>query len=451
MRLTISHALALSLALAAYSVSLYFMFRHGLYQDLDVKLRNDLESADDEGAAQQPTNQAMKHNPENWLTEIWTVSGQRIYTSGAADDFPLGGFDPGCSGRTGAINRTTADGLEVRVFCQESAFRRGDQTLRVARARGRIEGQLADFLLFALIAMPAVIVVSVLLGYFLAGRALNPVAQITAAARSISATRLAARLPVANPDDEIGDLARTFNGVFAELERVFQQMRRFSADASHELRTPLTAIRALGEVALRQRGGGRDPMETIASILEEAGRLQSLCDSLLLLSRADAGQIPITRTSADISKVVRETVEFLEILAEEKSQKVIVNCDRAITAVVDAKLLKHALSNLLDNAIKYSPVGASITVTLAAIAEITSISVRDTGPGIAEDQLGLIFQRFYRIDQSRARTDTAPGGAGLGLAIALWAIELHGGTIRVDSIVGKGSEFTIEIPSGRFS
>lgn len=437
-RLALAHAVALTVTLAVYSLSLYYLYRRGLYADLDVKLRNDLEATDD-------VLPGIAHDPENWLTEVWSPNGQRLATTSAIDEFPLGSFDPSCVARGTAASAETRDGVALRVFCQESSTHRGGAVLRVARSAERTEGQLADFRTIAFIGMPAVVALSILFGFYLARRALAPVAQITAAARRVSASRLSERLPVANPRDELGALATTFNEVFADLERSFQQMRRFTADASHELRTPLTAIRALGEVALGRRGSGRDPLDTIASILEESGRLQSLCDSLLLLSRADAGQITLAVERIDVARLVHDIVEFLAILAEEKRQTITVEAAIAIESEADPKLLKHAISNLLENAIKYSPSGATIRVMVSSRNAATEIAIADDGPGIAEDQHELIFRRFYRVDTSRARSEHA-GGAGLGLSIALWAVELHGGTIRVASAPDRGSTFTIALP-----
>ncbi len=445
-RLALSHALALALALAAYSLILYLLFHRSLYGELDVKLRNDLENADDQLAGVlDGTVTGLPHDPENWLTEAWTIEGTRVATSSAADDFPLGKLDPSCVNRREPTDTTLASSLPIRIFCQESATKRGTHILRVARVRERVAAQLRDFLVAALLGAPLVVLLSIAFGYLLARRALDPVARMTEAARRLSATRLGERLPVANPDDELGRLASAFNEVFENLERSFHQMRRFTADAAHELRTPLTAIRAVGEVALRDRDGAkRDRGETIASMLEEIDRLSQLCDSLLLLSRADAGQILLRAERHELRPLVESVVELLAILAEEKLQKVEIVDQGDTAARVDPRFLKQAISNLIDNAIKHSPEGARISVEIMARDGAPTIVIADDGPGIPTEHQALVFERFYRVDPSRSRAEGR--GAGLGLAITRWIVELHGGTIKVHSEPGEGARFEITLP-----
>lgn len=447
-RLALGNSLALSAALVIYSLSLYFLFKNSAYNEFDVKLRNDLEAADDALLeAVGPAARPLSHDAENWLTEVFTQSGQRVLTTGAPDEKPLGDFDPRCLERYDAFDAISTAGLELRVFCQQSSTARGRYVLRVARGRERIENQLRQFRLAALLGTPAVVLLSLAFGYLLARRALRPVSRLTEAARGVTASRLGERLPVHNPDDELGKLAETFNAVFQNLERSFHQMRRFSSDASHELRTPLTAIRALGEVTLRGRGNGverRDPYESIASILEETDRLQSLCESLLVLSRADAGQVALQPASVPVRQLLWEVVDILGILAEEKGQTISMEAPEGLEGDFDRGLLKQALMNLVDNAIKHCPGGATIKITAETRGTWLTLRVADDGPGIAPEHLPHIFERFYRADSARRRAEGQ--GVGLGLAIAAWAVGLHDGKISVDSEAGRGSRFVIDLP-----
>ncbi len=447
MRLTLGYALALSLALSIYSLCLFGLYRSNLYSDLDLKLRGHVEASDDSLEALiggHPSDSAL--DAEDWLTEIWSTAGSRVYTSGIASDYPLGELRNGCADRFSATNVTLAGGLKVRVLCQESSTHKGSYFIRAGRVRERVEDQLRSFGGLELLGMPIIVVLSALLGYLLARRALGPVARLTAAARSITASRLSERLPVQNPQDELGQLAEAFNGTFQNLERSFHQMRRFTSDASHELRTPLTAIRTMGEVALRTRGSGKDPYDTIGSILEETQNLQNLCETLLLLSRGDAGQLRLTLTPTEMKPLVDDIVDLLSVLAEEKQQHIEVSAEIGVVAEVDSQLIKRAIGNLLDNAIKYSPPGRSIQVTAADCGTSVQISVIDRGPGIPEAHLAHIFERFYRVDAARSKVASAGGGVGLGLSIAQWAVHLHNGEIHVASRPGDGSTFTIELP-----
>jgi heavy metal sensor kinase len=279
-------------------------------------------------------------------------------------------------------------------------------------------------------------------GYVLARRALRPVADMIAEAKTITAENLSARLSVDNPDDEIGRLAHIFNETLARLESSFDQLKRFTADASHELRTPLTAIRSVGEVALSEHRNDAEYRETISSMLEETDRLARLVDTLLTLARADARSVKPQRDKVDLRLLAREVVEHLAALSEEKHQTVVNRGDGSVVVMADRLVLRQAVINLLDNAIKYSPDGASIRVAVSAQDHTAVIEVVDSGPGIPAEHRDRIFDRFYRVDKARSRH---LGGAGLGLSIARSAVELHGGSISLESSE-RGSTFRIQLP-----
>jgi heavy metal sensor kinase len=279
-------------------------------------------------------------------------------------------------------------------------------------------------------------------GYLLARRALAPVDSMVERARSINAEQLNARLPVDNPDDELGRLATVFNDTFARLESSFERMRHFTADASHELRTPLTAIRSVGEVGLRGRRDEAAYREIIGSMLEEVDRLALLVDRLLTLSRADTGQAKLSMDVVDIEVLAEEVAEQLGVLAEEKGQSISVRFDSVPRWIGDRVVLRQALLNLVDNAIKYSPDGGSIEVLVTQAPVGTIIEVSDTGPGIPGELQSRVFDRFYRVDKARSRQN---GGTGLGLAIAKWAVEVNGGQLTLEP-ANAGSRFRITLP-----
>jgi heavy metal sensor kinase len=280
-------------------------------------------------------------------------------------------------------------------------------------------------------------------GYFVARRALSPVERMARRAREINAERLGARIDVENPHDELGLLAEAFNETLCRLERSFEQLKRFTSDASHELRTPLTAIRSVGEVGLQQGGNRHHYREVIGSMLEETGRLSRLVESLLSISRADSGQIRLEQATIALLPLVREASSLLDVLAEEKGQTVSLDGDESIRVKTDVVILRQVVINLLDNAIKYSPRSGHISVLVLRNDSLTAcVEIEDCGPGIPPEHRDKIFDRFYRIDEARSRE---AGGAGLGLAIAKWGAEAHGGRLVLTS-TATGCIFHLLLP-----
>jgi len=263
-------------------------------------------------------------------------------------------------------------------------------------------------------------------------------------AREIHAEQLSKRLEIDNPDDELGLLAHAFNDTLERLERSFNQLRQFTADASHELRTPLNAIQNVGEVGLRQDRDREYYREVIGSMLEESGRLARLVDSLLTITRADAGQLRLERSAIPILSFSREVMSLLEVLAEEKGQTISLDGDGTAHVWADHLILRQVLVNLIDNAIKFSPYGGSIALRIARSgAQNVSIEVKDSGPGIAPEHRDKVFDRFYRIDEARSRET---GGSGLGLAIAKWGAQAHNGELELDCTANTGCIFRLILP-----
>src|SRR5262249_6226616 len=281
-------------------------------------------------------------------------------------------------------------------------------------------------------------------GYALARKALGPVDAMTHEADRISAERVNQRIAVENPKDELGKLATVFNSMLSRLEAAFNQLRRFTADASHELRTPLTAIRSVGEVALQEQKSAAEYRDVIGSMLEEVDRLTRLVESLLVLSRADAGQVQLQRAEISLLALAQEATSLVEVLAEEKRQRIAVEGDTKAVVSADRLILRQAIINLVDNAIKYSPADSRILVQASASGNGHAVlEVTDQGPGVPQEHRSHIFDRFYRMDAARAREW---GGAGLGLSIARWAVEAHGGEIGLRSEDVRGTTFWIRLP-----
>lgn len=267
----------------------------------------------------------------------------------------------------------------------------------------------------------------------------KPLEDMATAARQITrADDLSRRVPYANRPDEIGDLARAFNQTLERLERLFRTQQRLLADVSHELRTPLTTIR--GNLDLMRRMGDTDP-ESLGAIQVEIERMTRLVGDLLLLARADSGGLPLERKPVEIDNILFDVYRQVRML-EPPVEIELVAVDQ-VTVLGDADRLKQLFLNLVENAIKYTPPGGTVSLSLSKKADWAFFEVSDTGTGIPPENLPHIFDRFYRVDKSRAR---AQGGSGLGLSIAKWIAQAHGGAIRVTSQVGEGTTFNVTLP-----
>lgn len=340
-----------------------------------------------------------------------------------------------------------SDGTRVRLVSRAHTLEGRPLLIRLGHSEDPMYSNLDDLLLASLVVLPIILAGAGFAGYALARRALSPTEEMVRQARKITPERLDARLPNDDADDELGQLARVFNDTLARLEQAFEQLRRFTSDASHELRTPLAMIRSVGEVGLQKDGtSAAEYRDIIGSMLEEVNRLTTLIDSLLTISRADAGHIQLHRMSVPIMALARESAGLLEILMEEKSLHLNLDGDESATVEGDPIFLRQALVNILHNAIKYSPNGESVGVRIKkAEAGAISIEIADHGPGIPIDDQAKVFDRFYRVDRARSRE--SGGGAGLGLSIAKWAVEAHGGTITLACAPEGGSVFCIHLPS----
>jgi heavy metal sensor kinase len=291
--------------------------------------------------------------------------------------------------------------------------------------------------------LPAALVLVGVTGYFVAMRALHPLDSMARRAKQINAEHLNERLVIENLDDELGHLGIAFNETLGRLEHSFGQLKQFTADASHELRTPLTAIRSVGEVALQNGGDTRYHRDVIGSMLEEVYRLTHLVDSLLILSRADSGHLPLERSEVRLLDLATESAVLLEVLAEEKKQSLEIEGDQSLTVVGDPLILRQALVAIIHNAVKYSPTRGHIRVRVGASNGDALVEIHDDGPGIPPEHRAKVFERFYRVDKARTRDD---GGGGLGLSIAEWAVRAHGGQIELECDPEPGCTFRIRLP-----
>jgi heavy metal sensor kinase len=280
-------------------------------------------------------------------------------------------------------------------------------------------------------------------GWLISGRILRPISAMSSSAAAISATNLSQRIETAELDEELRGLAKTLNATFGRLEAAFQRQARFTADASHELRTPLAVIRTSAELALARPRQAQDYRETIESCLRAANRMAALVEGLLTLARAEVGKLELLREQVDWTQVIEDAVTLIQPLADEKAIELSSQLD-PVEVEGDAGRLAQVATNLLSNAVRYTPATGSVEVKLVEEAGSALLSVHDTGPGIPEADQPHLFERFYRVDPARARSS---GGSGLGLAICKSIVEAHGGAIELTSKLGKGSTFCVRLPA----
>jgi heavy metal sensor kinase len=444
-RLTGWYAAALSLLLVVYATATFVAVRHEFLEQLDDQLQDSFTAAQGSLFRTAGNDVALlpdwHHDSEN-AVEVWSVNGAEIYRSepAAALSPPVGLTHASMQPRYASV---VANGQRWRTLTGMSVVSGTTVFLRVSRSEERLQGQLWEILVVLVLGLPIVVVLAGVGGYVLARRALAPIEYLASEARRITADRLHARLSVPNQNDEIGRLAAVINETIARLESSFDQLRRFTADASHELRTPLAVIRGTGEVGLAQAQTVAECKDAMGSMLEEVDRLTNLVDTLLRLSYGDAGTIRLRRELTNLGDLVNEATTSLTILAEERGQKLTVDASEDINVTVDRLVLREAISNVLDNAIKYSRNGATIDIRVLSQGSAAIIEVVDQGAGIPAEHRQRIFDRFFRLDQARSRES---GGTGLGLAIAKWAVEANGGLIEIDDAPGGGSVFRITLP-----
>lgn len=306
-----------------------------------------------------------------------------------------------------------------------------------------VEHTLKRLLGVLLISIPVALLVSLGGGWFLAGRVLRPVAIMTEAAKKIAAGDLSQRLAVEATGDEIGRLAETFNAMIARLDASFRQVRQFSSDASHELRTPLTVMKGETELVLRRPRDCQDYKTVLESNLEEIDRMTRIVDELLFLSRADLGEVKMASDPVALADLLEDIQQQASVLGQDQGIQVRLGTMQPATVLGDDLRLRELFLNLVDNAVKYSRSGGTVTITLRVEQGTARVAVQDQGIGIRPEAIGRIFDRFYRTDEARAHTKA---GTGLGLAICTWIADVHHGRIDVRSVPGEGSTFTVTLP-----
>lgn len=465
-RLTLWYAILLGLPLAIFAIVSYVAFSRALVSSTDRFIGEALGAFTRELGAERRAGLAIRDAMRATVAEvrfrelhilIADAGGQVVARGDFTSDSTIGVPDERvlefARGSTGSESRS------MRLSATDGEHLLRVQPLDVDGQRYTLSGQyplreaerlMAGVRRMFIIAIPLLVLFAAASGYFLADRNLAPVASMASHAADITAMNLHERLPVSG-GDELVRLARVINDLLDRLERSFEQQRRFMADASHELRTPTAIVRTEADVTLSRPARTNEEYRASVVIMQDAARrLTRIVEDLFLLARADAGHMVVHQSPVYLEDVVVDAARGVRPLADRRGVRVELANMVEAQVVGDADLLGRLLLNLLDNAIKHSPKGATVQVDMSRRNGECNVTVVDAGPGIPEDAKARVFERFFQVDAARARTDhTQTSGAGLGLAIARRIAEAHGGRVElVDSRAGR-TEFRFTLPVQR--
>jgi heavy metal sensor kinase len=424
---------------------MWFAVQQSLYHAIDESLRERAEGIrifiEDHKTRLDLDEVKEEFRAHGDLFQVSDDSGRWIHRAEGMQSIGPPGSPPGAEP---ALSDVELEGEPLRMLTTRIEIDGRDLVVQVAAPLRALQQGLHDALWFLVPLFPVVLILSSAGGYWISRRALAPVDEITAAARSISAQNLSQRLRVPASGDELQRLSETLNEMIGRLEAAFDRIARFTADASHELRTPLAVMRTTAEVALRGNGGTAEHRDSLERIVSELQRSSQLVDNLLLIANADAGHGRPAMRSMNLAASVGEACTEAAVLARAKG--ITLNAGIPETPVPvegDADALRRLFLILIDNAVKYTPPGGRCNVAVEVCDGAATGTVSDDGIGIAAEDLPHIFDRFYRVDRARSR---AQGGSGLGLAIGRWIAESHAGSITVTSEPGRGSVFTVRLP-----
>lgn len=461
-RLTLWYVSLLAMILVLVIAMIYFLLSSALYARIDDVLRAALQTAvtslsndltEGQSVEDAAKSTAAELASRRQLVAIYDGRGRLLGEAGREDDIVIPLPSPDGLPVDGDVQLVTiveADDLDDRhrLALRRAIVRAGaDYIIVIGSSLEPTDEELMSLRRILAYVVPLSLVVAGIGGWFLARRSLSPVVAMADRARRIGVESLNARLPVANPRDELGVLASTFNELLARLEASVEQQRQFIADASHELRTPVNIARTASRVALQQPTRSEpEYREALQVVEQETIRLSRLVDDMFTLTRADAGSYPVRSTPMYLDEVIDEVARGSGVVAATRSVSIAAECVHPAPFVGDEDLIRRLIINVLDNAIRFSPAAGTVRVALDRAEDHYAISVIDQGPGIAADVQSRIFERFYRVDEARSRGGVGDGGAGLGLALARWIAQVHGGDIRLAASSRAGSTFVITLP-----
>ncbi len=453
-RLAAWYFLVFACGVAVFSVAAWFAMRASIYHAIDDELKDRIRGVEGFMNLQiaslsipEIRDEFREHSvlgPGGDLFQVCDSKGQWLYRSVALENNNVPIQSPS-NLPTPRFQTLDIEQHPLRFYSERIVVNGNPYTVQVAAPMHEAFESLEWFRLILLFTAPVLLIGASAGGYWISKRALDPVDEISRAAQRISIENLTDRLDVPQTGDQLQRLSETLNQMFSRLEASVRRIKQFTADASHELRAPVALIRTTAEVAvLRRNRPAEEYLATLDDILEESERTSQLVDSLMLLARADSGKETLDFMPLDAASIVRGAAEHGEKLARSHGLRFTVDVpESAIPVQGDADALRRALLILMDNAAKYTPEGGSVEVKAAAQNGSAVVSVADNGIGIADTDLLHIFDRFWRADKARSREH---GGVGLGLAIAKWIAQTHGGSLDVESELGKGSVFHLRVP-----
>ena len=451
-RFTIWYLLVLAILLAGLSVGVYFYLSRSLYGNLDNSLQLRSVQLHSVPEILESINQGQFEQELGEIVILCFYSGGQLVQvspTGTNVTVPAALISQAIAGTSSFATIQTSGGeglrlLAVPMIISISGPPSGIQpaALIIAQSTKQIDQALDGLVRTLGIAGPLALAVAAGGGLFLARRALKPVDDISQTAQEIEEGDLSRRINV-NTRDELGRLAATLNEMIGRLESAFQRQKQFTSDASHELRAPLAVIEAESTLALQKERPATDYQQSLETISQESRQMSSLIDQLLTLARADAGKEQWNFTKVNLGSLVSNLSTDIEVLCQEKGLSLQSGKTPDLVVEGDEARLRELFMNLLNNAVRYTPSPGTISVSLRREGQMAVVAVKDTGIGIPAEDMPFIFERFYRVDKARSRTE---GGTGLGLAISKHIAEAHGGKIQVESQVGVGSTFSVWLP-----
>lgn len=451
-RLTLWFAAAMTALLVVRSFWIYFMMERRLTATVDVELNLELEAL--ENAIRSSAGRAELTRILEQYSATHRSHEIAIYTSDQEVLFrgPEAVSAPAAKSRRSEESTTRPrpaltvlkDGVRGRTVTDAIVTPSGPLTIQLRRSMQREQSEAWDFAVYLLSTLPMVVLAAFGVGYLVSSRALTPVDKMISAANDITAKRLDQRIDVPDTGDELARLARTLNEMIDRLYKSFEEMRRFTADAAHDLRTPVASLRCTVEVSLMADRTVEEYRDSMQTVLDEAVHLSRLTGQLLDLSREDHGMHPSPHEHVRLDLILQSALEDLQTVARQKEIAIDIRQIRPWTVPGDQVRLHRVFMNLLDNALQYTPSGGHVWVEADYSPEWATVVIADNGPGIAAEELPYVFDRFRRVDQARNRE---LGGTGLGLAICKSIVEAHGGQIRMDSTLGKGTRVIVMLPT----